>query len=255
MRKGFTVRTDLGLGDIVQFTSLPENYFRQTGEKLIDVTRHTLFDFNPYVDRESTPDEVTELWANHKPFKRSWSYLSPETSAPAVYLSNAEHHVALFGLKNTPLVRPRLYRYEDFPIAKRQTVLLHTNGRSHGQMPDNCIEHVKQKYGHMEIYRVGLPGEPCFGLPKIETPTLWDLVKVISECRIFIGVDSGPSWVAACYPDVVLKKLRLRPRAKFMDNWVPLEMANINSHWDDRAFQIYNTSEDDIGFSQSFRRI
>jgi hypothetical protein len=253
--RGISITNPTGIGDVVQFSSLPENYFRHTGKKLVDVSRAWVFDHNPYVTRNVEAAQVTELWLNWKCFTRPGSYLSVSANAPDVFLSNAEHHANLLG---TPVIlnRPRLYRFEDWPFKKRKKILFHPIGRSHGPMPDQVIEHVLNKYKETDqLYQIGEASDPDYGIPRIATPTIWDLAAVISEARMLIGVDSGPAWIAACYPDVVVKRVRTRPSIDSLKTWVPLEMANIHSHWDDPAFQTFNSSEDDVGFTQSYRKI
>lgn len=253
--KGIAVRENIGIGDKIQFSSLPENYFRATGEKLVDVSKCWIFDHNPFVVRDVEPKETVELW--NFPQVRPWPNPRAFTQDPAVYLSNAEVIASAF---NVPVVlnRPRLYRFEDFPFEKREKILFHPVGKSHGQLPNHVIDHVLKKYGPTgQLCQLGLPGDLDLGLPKIETKSLWDLAEVISSARMFIGADSGPSWVAACFPDIVVKKVRTRKvhgQKEFKD-WIPLEIANIHSHWDDRLFQICNPTEDDLGAFPSYRRL
>lgn len=258
---GISIRENIGVGDKLQFSSLPENYFRATGKKLFDASRAWIFDHNPYVVREQkdlhgeTVTEIRELW--NFPQIEPWANPRTYKNDPAVYLSNAEVTAARFKVP-TVLNRPRLYRFEHYPFELRTKILLHTNGKSHGQMPDFVVDHIKKKYGGTgQLFHVGSPSDPDFGIPKIETKTLWDLAEVISKARMFIGVDSGPSWVAACYPDVVAKKIRLREvhGQKRWDEWVPLEINNLHSHWDDRLFQICNPTEDDVGAFPSYKRL
>lgn len=258
--RGIWVDPSVGIGDAVQFTSLPENYFRYTGQKLVDSARHWVFDFNPFVDRSSEPseDQVLKIW-NHRPFfaPEAPYYMDAAegSSRKSTFLSNAEIHARLLGVP-VVLNRPRLYRFEEFPFEARSLVLVHTNGRSHGQMPEHVIHHVINKYGHMDIAHVGFPSDPDIGVGKIMTEDIWTLTELISQCRIFIGMDSGPSWIAGCYPDVVVKRLRSRPiETHLLQDWVPLDVVNNHSHWDDRMFQIFNTTEDDVGFTYSYRRI
>lgn len=235
----------------MQFTSLPENYFFATGKKLIDVSKTWIFDHNPYVVRGEKPEKTVELW-NFGPTQYPWP--KPREH---VYQSNAEIWAQVFKTKPT-LIRPRLYRFEEYPFELRDTILFQTHGKSHGVMPDHIIDHVIRKYGATgKLFHVGLDSDPDLGIPKITTPTLWDLAQVISKARIFIGVDSGPAWIAACYPDVVVKKVRLRNvhGSKPFEDWVPLEISNIHSHWDDRAFMVYNKFEDDVGFTLSYRKL
>lgn len=253
--RGIVVRENIGVGDKIQFSSLPENYFRATGEKLIDVSKCWMFDHNPFVVRDQEPVETFELW--NFPQIRPWSNPRVYTTDPAVYLSNAEVIASAF---NIPVVlnRPRLYRFENFPFEKREKILFHPVGKSHGQLPNHVIDHVIKKYKPTgRLHQIGMPGDLDLGLPRIETKTLWELAEVISQARMFIGADSGPSWIAACYPDVVAKKVRTRKvhGQKDFHEWVPLEIANIHSHWDDRVFQIHNPTEDDRGAFPSYRRL
>lgn len=251
-----SIRPEIGIGDALQFSSVPENFFRSTGRKLYVTTAEKLWflDHNPFVCREvgKAPTQVIELWnfGSHKP-KYQWPRVRPHN----VYLSNAEIHAAVL---NVPAIlnRPRLYQFEDFPYAERHKILLHTHGRSHGTMPDEVIEHVVRKYGPTgHLFHVCTPDTPDIGLPRLMTPTLWDLAREISQARLFIGVDSGPSWIACCYPDIVVKVLRTKPTPEYFKNWVPLEVDNIHSHWDDRCRQVFNPTPEDIGFTYSYKKI
>lgn len=254
MTIGITIKPTIGIGDALQFSSLPENYFRATGKTLVDLSEPWFFDHNPYVVRKPAqpPEKSVELW-NFSP--RQYTFPVPRRDAPRVYLSNAEIHAGILGVPAV-VTRPRLYRYEDVPFEKREIILLHTHGRSHGELPYNIVEHVIAKYGrNRRLFQIGLPNARDYGIPRIDTKTLWDLAKVISECRMLIAVDSGPAWIGACFPDVIVKKVRLKPTVDRLKDWVPLAIDNIHSHWDDRCHQIFNPSNDDVGFTMSYRRI
>lgn len=246
--EGLNVKPTIGIGDAIQFTSLPENYFRATGKKLVDTAKHWVFDYNPYVLRDVPEklDRIYEAWMfkkHHKPRQTVWNSL-------------AEIHACMI-TPPVPVVLkyPRLYIYEDYPVEKREMILFQPFGVSHGAMPDFVIDHVLKKYKGTPLYQIGLPNEPDLGIPRLKTPTMWDLAEVISKARMFIGMDSGPSWIACCYPDVVVKKLRTKPTPEHFKKWVPLDMGNIHSWWDDRTHMVYNPTSDDIGFTASYRRI
>lgn len=254
---GISIKSTLGIGDQLQFSSLPENYYAATGEKMLDLSRPWFFDHNPYLVRDAkiVPTRKIEMW-NFSPPQYPWP--TPHGKA-GVYLSNAEIWASVLNLP-TVLNRPRLYKYEDFPYEKRRLILLHVSGRSHGLMPLHIIEHVKKKYMRSgNLWLVGpppLPGELDYGIPRLVTTTLWEFAQLASEARMLIGMDSGPSWIAACYPDVVVKKVRTTPNPpEEFEHWVPLEVRNIHSHWDSREHGVYNISEKDIGFTWSYLRI
>jgi hypothetical protein len=248
---GISIRENIGIGDKVQFSSLPENYFRATGKKLVDVSKAWIFDHNPFVERDVDPVKTIELWNWPKTYE--W----PRPRKEGVYLSNAEVWANLFGVP-VVLNRPRLYRFEDFPMEKREKIFFHTHGKSNGILPDRVIEHVIKKYGPTgNLIHLRGPDKPEIGLPSIQPKSLWELAEHLSTARMYIGVDSGPSWVAACYPDVVLKKVRGIYQAGYreMTDWIPLEYDNHHAHWDDRIFQIHNTTEDDVGAFPTYRRL
>lgn len=257
---GISIKPSIGIGDALQYSSLPENYFRHTGKKLVDISKPWFFDHNPYITRENVKtSRIQEMW-NFGPTQYQWPnprtkemfLLGRNEKVPGVYLSNAEIWASLF---EVPIVlnRPRLYHFEDFPFEKRTHILFQTEGKSHGSMPTHIVEHVKRKYKHCELFHIG-PG-PHHGLHHIETPSLWGLAHLISEAKMLIGMDSGPSWIAACY-DVIVKKVRTKPNPpELFKDWVPLEIKNVHSMWDDRCHQIFNITEDDIGFTYSYKRI
>lgn len=259
---GISVKPTIGIGDGLQFSSLPENYYRATGKKLFDLSRPWFFDRNPYVVRDAAEplqvhiDQTIELW-NFSPSSYQWP--DPRLPhEPKVYLSNAEIWA---GVLRVPVVlnRPRLYQYEDFPFSQREKILLHTSGMSHGEMPKHIVEHIIKKYaGTGQLFQVGPKGPYAleWGLPRLETPTLWDFAELVSKARMFIGMDSGPSWIASCYHDVVVKKLRVKPNPpEEFSGWVPLKIHNIHSHWDDRIHQTFNVTDRDIGFTYSYKRL
>lgn len=251
---GITIDARIGLGDALQFCSLPENYSRaKGGKKLVDLSRPWFFDHNPYVDRgTSQVDEKIEMW--NFPQQYEWP-LPRKEYEPQIYLSNAEIWTSVL---RVPVVmnRMRLYRFEDFPFEKRKMILFHIDGRSHGEMPEHIIQHVIKKYSPTDqLFLIGNP-KKNYGLKVIKTNTLWDLAEVISQCRMYIGIDSGPSWIASCYPDVITKIVRTKPNPpELFEDWIPLEKKNIHSMWDSRERMTHNVSDRDIGFTWSYKRI
>lgn len=249
---GITIRP-VGIGDGIQFTSLPENFYKATGQKLIDISKPWYLDHNPYVLRDVEPKKVIELW-NHP---KQYDWPKPRSS---VYMTNAEIHAEVLGIKNPTLNHPKLYKFEDYPFFERETILFHPFGKSHGTLPQHVIDHVIKKYegNDYNLYQIGLPTDPDIGIQRAHTETLWDLVHVISRSKMFIGVDSGPSWIAACFPDVQTKKIRTTFQYGYCDpkDWVALDVNNCHSFWDDTTlFKIYNCTERDLGFTRSYGEI
>lgn len=250
---GIEIKPTIGVGDALQYSSLPENFFMATGKKLLDVSRPWFFDFNPFVMRDSDiiPNKTVQMW-NFSPTQYQWPDPRKD-DRPKVYLSNAEIWCGLFNIP-CHMNRMRLYRFEDYPFHDRKDILLQTSGKSHGDMPPHIVEHVINKYGGDNLIHIG-PGNN-YGIKSYGmTETLWDLAEIISKARMLIGVDSAPAWIASCFPDVIVKKVRTKPFPDVFENWVPLEQRNIHSHWDSREHMIYNPTERDLGFTWSYKRI
>ena len=250
---GISIKPGIGIGDGLQFSSLPENYFKATGEKLIDISKPWFFDHNPYVSRETSlkPTRTQELW-NFSPHQYEWPKIKDRKEQ--VYLSNAEIWAEVMGVP-VSLNRHRLYKHEDYSYQRRRLILLHTDGRSHGKMPQHVIDHVIKKYRPCgELYHIGQDPQD-YGIGKIKTVTLWGLADLIASCRMLICMDSGPAWIGACYPDVVVKKLRTKPTPEHFKTWVPLSYNNLHSFWDDRCHQVFNPTNEDIGFTSSYRNM
>lgn len=251
---GISIKKTIGVGDALQYSSLPENYFRHTEQKLIDVSHPWFFDHNPFVIRDPNvkPHKTVEMW-NYSPTQ--YNFPIPRKGKPEVYLSNAEIWAAVLGVPCV-LNRPRIYRFEDYPFEEREMIFLQTLGASHGEMPEHIVEHVINKYAPTKnIFHVG-PGK-TYGLPSIGVKeTLWDLAEILARARMIICLDSGPAWIGACYPDVIVKKVRTKPNPPDeFAKWIPLEIRNIHSHWDSREHMIYNVSDKDYGFTWSYKRI
>lgn len=69
-------------------------------------------------------------------------------------------------------------------------------------------------------------------------------------------VDSGPSWIAASYPDVITKIVRTKPHPpELFENFIPLEQRNIHAHWCSRERMEHNVSSNDVGHTFSYKRI
>lgn len=251
MLKAFHLKINIGLGDAMQFTSLPENYYLRYARKLIDASNHPLFDWNPFVVRQypqDTPLDTLKLWE---------VFTSRRLIVPSsgLYNCNAEAWSTLY---ECPAVvrHPRLYieGREETPF---YPVVIHAHGISHSTMPDHVQRHVKALYGR-EAVQVGLPDDPKIeGIPYVETPTLMSLARLLSRSELFIGMHSGPAWVAACYP-WVKKKVIWNPfydRAR-LEGRRPLDPMNLDSMFDDLTlFEIYNQTDHDIGYTKTYHKI
>ena len=261
---GITFRGAQGLGDQLQFSSFPENHFRNTGEKVVDLDRPWFFDHNPYVVRDVVPDRSVDLWTSEWPLRRGMAF--DEYAAKPVFFSLAERTCSIFG--HVAYVRhPRLYRFEDLPRLDKRLVL-HTTGRAiapqpaHGEdarriLSEEIIEHVRSTYRDYEIVQVGSKDDidarvvDCRGIPDI-----WEVARIIAQASIFIGVDSGLYWIAACFPRIFRKKVLMQyPPEYLRSRFVPMHIPKPHVHWHDASCLYFNRTRDDAGVTYSYLKL
>lgn len=222
-----------GIGDQVVYTSLPENYFANTGEKLVDVNGAWVFKHNPFVERGVKPDRIVDLWGHRLSTK--------------AFPSLAQRICESFGLKRTVLRHPRLYRFEDEPL-EPNSVAVHTTGRSRGMMSGEVIEQIRRAYAGFRIIQLGsvtdcaAPFEDKRGLP------LWDSIATLARCQTFIGVDSSLMNIANCYP-------RIRKKLIFTYDHEFLLPATHQMRWIDYGWEYYNPTAEDKGISLSYLKL
>jgi hypothetical protein len=183
-----------------------------------------------------------------------------------IFFSLAERTSSIFA-QVAYLRHPRLYRFEDLPVIHNR-VVIHTTGKDTPPLThlgedrarvlsQEIIEHVRIKYQNFEIIQVGSKDDidagvvDCRGLDEI-----WEVVKIIAQASIFIGVDSGPYWIAACYPRIFRKKVLMQyPTGYLRTSFVPMHVPNNHVHWHDASCYYYNRSEDDAGITFSYLKL
>jgi hypothetical protein len=261
---GITFRGAQGLGDKIQFSSFPENWYRNTGEKVIDVDASWIFDFNPFVLRDRQPDRTVDLWSEPWPGRDGVS--KDQYARKPIYCSLAERTSSIF--HHTAYLRhPRMYRYEDLPMIKGRLVL-HTTGKkvtpraTLGEdrarvLSEEIIEHVRETYRDHEIIQVGARDDvDAAVVDRRGLGNIWESVKIIAQAQIFIGVDSGPYWIAACYPRIFRKKVLMQyPPDYLRKAFVPMHVLNNHVHWHDHSCYYYNRSTDDAGITYSYIKL
>ena len=243
MLLGIHVPEYVGIGDRIQFGCLPENFFLNTGHKLIDVSKCYVFDHNPYVKRDESPERVVDLWTF--PWEPS-----------SKFLSKSERWCYGFDLKTCYLRHPRLYIHEDSTIKNNQ-VVVHTTGKMKGIFSDKVIDQIQTNYKDYEIIQIG-------GVNDKDTPFLdkrglgyFETAEIISQSHVFIGPSSGMYHTARCYPKV-------RKKVVVLDHDPDLTRENLKifqpykmtqDDWLDFDTEIYNESEYDIGVTRALLKI
>jgi len=104
-------------------------------------------------------------------------------------------------------------------------------------LSEEIIQHVRETYRGYEIIQVGSKEDldaqviDCRGIPDI-----WEVVSIIAQAGIFIGVDSGPYWIAASYPRIFRKKVMMQYPPEYLRNrFVPMHLLNPHVHWHDAS--------------------
>lgn len=249
------------LGNTVMWSHLPENYYRCHGTKLVDVERKWVFDFNPFVERGVEPEEVFDLsWVDH----RDW--MPPARNLP-VSLSRADDRFTRLGMGKIVLRHPRLYRYEDLPVV-RNKVIVHAYSDSNERplphyecrrrfLPEEVFAVIRERYADCDLVQVGGASDPALeGARDRRGLAIWDTVREMADAALFIGIDSGPSHLMACYPRVPRKIVLSQFDPEYLRTaFFPMNAAYQHHQWHDWGCQFYNCSEDDAGVTFSYRKI
>jgi hypothetical protein len=230
-----------GIGDKLQFAALPEIFHDNTNEKIVDVSRCWVYDYNPFVIRENIPcEQHINLWGLSHTYKQ------------VQYLSTSERFFknTIFKDFKINLRHPRLYRFEDLKTIPNR-IVIHTTGKSEGgSISDEALKQIEKRYSHFEVIQVGGKNDkPTNFINKLGLG-IWETVEIIASASIFIGIDSGAGMgIANCYPRVNRKIILNR---NDMDTISPL---NPYTGWLDFNVQYFNQTEHDMGTTYSYKKI
>jgi len=246
---GITIPEGLGIGDKVQFCHIPENFYKNYGVKLIDVSNCWVFDKNPYIERGVNPDKVLDLW--------SLPYNNGD------YLNRVEFFNSVLKFSKIYCRSTRLYKYEDPSNVIHNKVCIHAQGKSSGHtLSKEIIEKIKERYSKYDIYQIGGQQDIDCGLIDCRGSSMWETVKHIATSAIFIGVNSGPMNIANCYPHINKKLILLTEKGhhnvsveELEKNAAPLWSGNHYFNWVDYGWQYYNDTAIDIGITYTYNKI
>ena len=236
-----------GIGDSIIKSSIPENFYKNFNNKLIDINKHWIFDHNPYIDRISKPDLCIDLFKDQ--------LLIIDKNLRAAHKSNASEYCWNYKIPKIFLRHPRLYKFEG-ETQNLNRLVVHVKGTTNGVMPQHVIDSIPANYSNYEIIQIGMPNEPKIkGAIDKTGLSIWDTVKIISSAAIYIGVDSGFYHVANCYPRV-RKKIVLNFELEKLEKLVPLNLQIDGSFvWLDYNIEYFNTYDLDVGITNSFLKI
>ena len=212
----FLIPNESGIGDVLQYTPLPEYYFGEFNKKMILFydDRYGFYKDNPYVDLRSHSqlpqnkhDRVIDLWNNKLPEKKGspcYRHLSRYTNVKGV---DRDLKPIIYGL--TPaLIDPR--KVVIFTTGKNRTQKGWT-----GYIPRAISEYISfnlERFGynviHMDFDEPLLPG----AIDKRRLP-LSDVITEIQSCSILISPNTGPMHIAAAVNPSSIWSFTLQPIA------------------------------------------
>ena len=239
----------LGIGEKVQFASIPENFYKNYGEKLIDLSNCWVYYHNPYILRNVEPEKTISFW--NQPYKYE------------NYLNRFDYLNSLLKIPKIFCRTPRLYKYENPSNVIQNKVCLHAQGKSSGHtLSEEIIEKIKERYSKYDIYQIGGQQDIDCGVIDCRGSSMWETVKHIATSAIFIGVNSGPMNIANCYPHINKKLILLTEKGhhnvsveELEKNATPLWSGNHYFNWVDYGWQYYNDSAIDIGITYTYNKI
>lgn len=227
-----------GLGDKIQFTSLPENYYKNTGQKLyVNPAQEELFIYNPYV-LHGTSNQILNIWDISHKFQ------------PNIF-GQAAACCEFFKMKCF-CRHPRLYKHEELDVSS-EFITLHTTGKSFGSLSDEVLSFILERYKGKVIFQIGGKNDKFIDSPAIIDKRgldIYDSACFIAKSHIFIGVNSSMMNVAKCYPRVN-KKIIISEN----ENNFPAVIPNKTSNWLDYNMMYFNEKEHDLGISMTYRKL
>lgn len=236
----------LGIGDKVQFASIPENFYKNYGEKLIDLSNCWVYDHNPYILRNVEPEKTISFW--NQPYKYE------------NYLNRFDYLNSLLKIPKIFCRTPRLYKYENPSNVIQNKVCLHAQGKSSKHtLSKKIIDTIKDRYSNYEIIQIGGDKDIDCEVIDFRGSDMWEMVEHIATSSIFIGVNSGPMNIATCYPHINKKILLNLGEGEFskrqVEKFHPLSIEHHLFSWIDYGWQYFNDTEVDIGCTYSYNKI
>lgn len=234
-----------GIGDGIIKTSIPENFYKNFGVKIIDIEKKWMYDYNPYVERNIKHDIALNILGNQIEIIQK--------NCRQSHLSHASEYCHNFNFPKCYTRSPKLYKYEDIETQKNQ-VAVHTQGNTVGAMPDHVIEQINKNYQNYDVIQIGGSFDKKTPFINKTGLSLWDTIKIIAESSIYIGVNSGFMHIANAYRKV-RKKIVLHELSEERANiFTPLNYQD-SFEWYDYGIEYFNIFDIDMGTTYKYKSI
>lgn len=230
-------------GDLIALVShVPENYYKNTGEKLIDVSNLWPLDFNPYIIRNQQPTEIWRLWGHDSDFCGA---------------TQAHTICHKFGLK-CYLNRGRLYKHEELKqsslLSRYNSVVFHFRGESVGMVPIAIQNEIVARYKAKGWWTIQLGNKTdyyCGADLDRRGIDIWESCKYVAEAQEAVVVDSVIMHVAHTY-NTRCKTILVNKTESEIESFHPLMWnEGRNCGWVGMG-EVYNCFENDLGLVQSY---
>lgn len=247
---GITFNNAPGIGDKLQFSSIPENFFYTYNYKIIDIDKSWIYDHNPYVDRESTAEVIYNPWISQN---SNLDYQIKNNTLKYSLLGLSLRAASALNL-DIKLRHNRLYLYED-EVTDFKKVVIHTNGKMEGgEINDSVIEQIQHNYKNYDLYQIGGKNDRLTPFIDMRGLNIWDTAKFISSAAIFIGVNSSMMHLANCYNKIRKKIIISQYNKEELKHFYPSAYGNY-THWIDYNNELYNVFDIDIGATMTYKKI
>lgn len=263
------------IGDQIAATSIPENFFNETGEKvIINDPRIWAFKYNPYVkfDVSAERDKILHVVPDCRIKEHAETYRNLMKCTTAT--SQAEYMGLSLGLKKIKLRHSRLYLHEDDDIIPHK-IAVHTTGSDRTRdkevairtgsgedavrvMSDTVIASILHNYKDWQIVQIGSADDKPLGghsIDKRGKTDYWQTAKEIATSARFIGVNSGPMHIANCYPRVDKRIVLMEFPETTLSIYRPGDTRNWLFSWIDPTNTFFNKFTHDVGLTFSYKKI
>lgn len=240
-------------GDFLSRFSLPENYYKNTGNKLVDIDNSEFGKYNPFLLKK---EEIDSNILNNIEIRDIWRYKCGNIHGN--YKTTAHQICDWWGLEKCYKTNPDLYIYKDLPKFPRSLVI-NTTGKTRGGMPQDVINFITNKY-HKENYHIFQIGSKTDVDANVDFDrrgcSIWESAKIMSECEIFIGLDSLCYWLSKCYTGIKRKIILVNNTEEECENFMPNGFPE-NGSWRgwlecNSGEEYYNCFDRDMGVTRSY---
>ncbi len=244
------------LGDLLARTSLCENYYRNTGEKLVNIDNLEYFKFNPFCVQgvDIHPNtlsrvEVRDIWNYQSKFV---DFNDSKTMAHELCKK--------WDLEKCYKAAPDVYQYHELEKDKfTRSICICPQGQTVGTIPLFILNFIRNKYSNHNLFQLGykndIDANADFDRRGLD---FWDSCKLMAQMETVITIDSLPAWMAKCYSSIRLKILLVNRNEQQCEIFLPRGYENKDNHWSgwlEIGSEYYNCFEEDLGCTKSYLKI